>query len=175
MVSQTSSRKPLPSSRARRRAEKIIGLISRFCTEQLDDEYGALCAKLVSRLAPKRPSPLESGQVRVWAGAVVYVIGYVNLLFDPTQLPHLRFAELSRLTSVSKSALVTRGRLIMCLLRIMPLEPEYCRRERLAQNPFAWMVTVNGLLVDARTLPLEVQAELARRGLIPDTMAAPHE
>jgi hypothetical protein len=32
----------------------------------------------------------------------------------------------------------------------------------------AWMIEVNGLVVDARMLPPELQAEARRRGLIPD-------
>jgi len=134
----------------------------------LDAEYGELCAKLIGRLARKRSSSLERGETRVWAGAVLYAIGQVNFLFDPTQHPHLKFDDLSRLTGVSKSALATRARAIMNLLRIMPLEPKYCRRKLLAQNPLAWMVEVDGIVVDARTLPSEVQTQLRRRGLIPD-------
>jgi len=38
----------------------------------------------------------------------------------------------------------------------------------LEPNPFAWFVTVNGIPVDARTLPDEIQAEARRLGLIPD-------
>jgi hypothetical protein len=34
-------------------------------------------------------------------------------------------------------------------------------------NPLAWWVMVNGLAIDARTLPLEIQEELVRRKLIP--------
>jgi len=150
-----------------RRTEELIALTARFSEEHLDDEYGALCAKLIRRLARKRPSLLETGQTRVWVGAVLYAVGDVNFLFDPAQHPHMKFDELSRVTGVSKSALSTKARLIMNLLRIMPLEPEYYRREMLQQNPFAWMIEVNGILVDARTLPLDEQVELARRGLVP--------
>ncbi|MBI3766861.1 MAG: hypothetical protein HY271_00025 [Deltaproteobacteria bacterium] len=48
------------------------------------------------------------------------------------------------------------------------MEPEFCRRELLAENPLAWMIEVDGLIVDARTMPLEIQEEAWRRGLIPD-------
>ena len=133
MQRKVSARELLPPPSVRNRAEEVIACVRGFCTEHLDDEYSALCAKLVRRLERKRPSPLESGQVRVWVGAVLYTVGQVNFLFDRTQRPHLRFDELSRLTGVSKSALATRSRFIMCLLRIMPLEPEYCRREMLAR------------------------------------------
>ncbi|WP_153304596.1 hypothetical protein [Desulfonatronum thiodismutans] len=35
-------------------------------------------------------------------------------------------------------------------------------------NPLAWMITVNGLLVDARDIPLEVQKIASAKGLIPN-------
>jgi hypothetical protein len=37
----------------------------------------------------------------------------------------------------------------------------------LEENPLAWIVEVNGLPVDVRTMPREVQAEAYRLGLIP--------
>jgi Domain of unknown function (DUF6398) len=157
-----------PTALVRSRAEEIVRLTQGFCAEHLDAEYAELSAKMIARLARKRPSPLERGETRVWVGAVLYAIGQVNCLFDPTQHPHLKFDDLSRLIGVSKSALATRVRAIMNLLRVMPLDPEYCRRELIAQNPLAWMVQVNGMVVDARTLPAEVQAQLRQRGLIPD-------
>jgi hypothetical protein len=34
-------------------------------------------------------------------------------------------------------------------------------------NPITWMVTVNGLIMDARSLPRPLQEEAYRKGLIP--------
>ena len=48
------------------------------------------------------------------------------------------------------------------------MEPEFCRRELHAANPLAWMISIGGFIVDARTLPPEVQPAARRRGLIPD-------
>jgi hypothetical protein len=90
---------------------------------------------IVRALARHRSSPLEGGQTKVWAGAVLCAIGEVNFFFNPAQRPHLKFDELSRLTGVSKSALATRARFIMNLLRIVPAEPAYRRRKQLVQDP----------------------------------------
>ncbi|MBI2828320.1 MAG: hypothetical protein HYX77_03475, partial [Acidobacteria bacterium] len=46
--------------------------------------------------------------------------------------------------------------------------PAFCRRALLESNPLAWMISVNGFIVDARTMPPEVQQAARRRGLIPD-------
>ena len=148
--------------------EEIGAATDSLCAQHLDAEYAALCRKLIGKLGRKRPSPLLRGEPRVWAGAVLYTIGAVNFLSDKTQRPHLTTDELARVTGVGKSTLSAKSKVIRDALHIGPMEPEYCRRELLAQNPLAWMVEVNGFLMDARQLPPEMQADARRRGLIPD-------
>jgi len=118
-------------------AEEIIRLTDGFCAEHLDAEYAQLCRRLVGKLARKRPSPLVRGDLRIWAASTIYAIGKVNFLFDRTQRPHLGLDQLSQLTGVPKSTLGAKGKVIRDLLHIWPLEPEYCRRELLANNPLA--------------------------------------
>ena len=148
-------------------AEEIFKLTDPFCAAHLDAEYGGLVRTLIAKLARKRPSPLARGDLRIWAGAAIYAVGSVNFLFDPTQRPHLTGDQLSELTGVPKSTLANKAKVIRDVLRIGPLEPEFCRRERLESNPMAWMISVDGFIVDARTMPPEVQEEARRRGLIP--------
>jgi hypothetical protein len=38
---------------------------------------------------------------------------------------------------------------------------------KLDRNPLAWMIMVNGFIVDARSMPREVQEIAYRKGLIP--------
>lgn len=106
-----------------------------------------------------------------WAAAAIYAVGSVNFLFDRTQRPHLTGDQLSELTGVPKSTVANKARVIRDVLRIGPLHAEFCRRELLESNPLAWMISVNGFIVDARTMPPEVQEEVRRRGLIPDLLA----
>jgi hypothetical protein len=60
------------------------------------------------------------------------------------------------LTGVPKSTLTNKAKLIRDAIRIGQMEPEFCRRELLASNPLAWMVSIDGFIVDARTLPSEL-------------------
>ena len=77
---------------------EIAALTDKVCAEHLDDEYGALCLRLLGKLARKRPSPLVRGERRVWAAGVLYTVGSINFLFDPSEEPHLRSDELAALT-----------------------------------------------------------------------------
>ncbi|MHB1783897.1 MAG: DUF6398 domain-containing protein [Acidimicrobiales bacterium] len=146
---------------------EIAALIDAVCAEHLDDEYGALCLQLLAKLARKRPSPLVRGERRVWAAGALYTVGSINFLFDPSQKPHLRADELAALTGVAKSTMANKAALIRRTLRLGPLEPELCRRDLLARHPYAWLVEIDGLIVDVRALPQPLQDDARRRGLVP--------
>lgn len=53
-------------------------------------------------------------------------------------------------------------------ISLYQFHPEFSRRSLLANSPVAWFVEFNGLIMDARTLPSDVQAEARRKRLIPD-------
>ena len=55
----------------------------------------------------------------------------------------------------------------MDALRIRLMEPSWTLPSRLADNPSAWLVEVNGMVVDVRKLSREIQEEAYRRGMIP--------
>jgi Domain of unknown function (DUF6398) len=148
--------------------EEIFKITDVFCAEHLDAEYGQLCRKLIAKLARKRPSPLARGNPRIWAATALYVIGGINFLSDRAQDIFMTSDRLSALTGVSKSTLSNRGKQVRELLQVQHFDPEFSRRKLLVNNPIAWLVEFNGLAVDARTLPPEIQADARRRGLIPD-------
>jgi len=151
--------------------EQVAGIAADFCREQLDDEYARLSVALTAKLARKRPSPLLRGDRRIWASAVVYALGRVNFLSDPSQTPHLATEQLARLLGVKQATMAGKGRVVMDLFGLDHFDTEFCLPSRLASHPTAWLITIDGLLYDARTLPTEIQAELARRGLIPGILA----
>jgi Domain of unknown function (DUF6398) len=150
------------------RARAIIEVSDAACHEHLDAEYGRLAQRLIARLARKRPSPLARGDVRIWAAGVVYALGQVNFLFDRTQTPHLTADELAERLGVVKTTMANKAGLINRTLGLGVFEPELTRVAMLEQHPMAWLVQVDGLIVDARDLPADMQDEARRRGLIPD-------
>ena len=52
------------------------------------------------------------------------------------------------------------------LLKIRQFDFRWMLRQRIEESPMAWMIQVNGFIVDARRLKREVQ-EAFRKGLIP--------
>lgn len=155
----------------RLRVALILAVSDQVCATHLDQEYGELCRVLVARLARKRPSPLVRGDVRIWAAGAICAVGQVNFLFDRSQQPHLTADELAERIGVVKSTMANKASLIAKMLDLGIFEPDLTRVAVLEQHPMAWIVEINGLLVDARMLPAELQDEARRLGLIPDLPA----
>lgn len=80
----------------------IAGIADGFCRQHLDDEYAQLSIALTAKLARKRPSPLLRGDRRIWASAVIYALGRINFLSDPSQGPHLPTEAVARLLGSSR-------------------------------------------------------------------------
>ncbi len=145
----------------------VAGIIDEFCRQHLNDEYSRVSQELAAALCRKRPSPLEKGKPEQWACACVYVIGSTNFLHDKTQTPHLPLGRVCELFGIGKSTATAKARGIERLMGISPLDPRWTLPSKLMDNPFVWMLTVNGFAVDIRTAPLEIQEQAFRKGLIP--------
>jgi hypothetical protein len=147
--------------------EQIVGMTDAFCRQHLDSDYAALCIKMAAALARKRPSPLTRSHTRSWAGAILYVLGRLNFLFDPSQHPHMKGAELCSLLGLSLQTVSSKARLIERMLGVELLDPRWCVPSILEHNPLVWMIVVDGFLIDARNAPREMQEAAYRKGLIP--------
>lgn len=147
--------------------EAIVGITDDFCREHLNEEYAELSRKMAAVLSRKHPSPLESGRERSWAAGIVYALGRVNFLSDDSFEPYMSLSELCEKIGVSQSNASAKSREIWKALDLMQLHPDWCPPSRLEENPLAWIVEVNGLPVDVRMAPREIQEEAHRLGLIP--------
>jgi hypothetical protein len=166
-MTKISEGEPNVPRKMRERYEAITGITDEFCHEHLNEEYADLSRKMAATLSRKRPSPLESGRARSWAAGIGYALGRVNFLSDPSREPHMSLAEMCERIGVSQGNASSKSREIWKRLDLMPLHPDWCLPSMLKENPLAWMVEVNGLPVDVRMMPKEVQEEAYRVGLIP--------
>jgi hypothetical protein len=153
--------------RMRQRYEAVTGITDEFCRQHLNDEYAEQSRKMAAALCEEEPSPLESGRERSWAAGIVYALGRVNFLSDNSWEPHMTMSELCVKIGVSQGNASSKSREIWKRLGLMQLHPDWCLPSMLDENPLAWMLEVNGLPVDVRAMPREVQEEAYRLGLIP--------
>jgi hypothetical protein len=158
----------LPSKEEKDEAlQAVLHLIDQFCREHLNEEYAVLCRKLAEKLARKRPSPLLHGSSNTWASGIVRTIGWVNFLHDKGQTPYMRLGDIDAGFGVSESSGAAKLAAIRKMLNLHPLDPNWTLPSRLEDNPLVWMLQVNGLMMDVRQAPREVQEVAFRKGLIP--------
>ena len=152
--------------------ETITTLTDAFCRDHLNDEYRELAQRMTAALCRKRPSPLTSGQPRTWACGIVYVLGQINFLTDPSTQPFMTTADLCARFGVGQSTASAKARVISQALDTSRLNPEWSL-SLLDRNPLVWMAEVNGFLVDLRDMPREVQQIAFDKGMIPYIPADP--
>ena len=150
------------------RLDAIGEVVHDFSMEYLDVEYAVLASTMLETLARKRPSPLESGDIRAWAAAAIQAVGTVNGLFNKKARFHMTAIELCDRLGVGRSTLHAKAAQIRKAIKFNPYyAPEYTRRELIAQNPYMWTVVIDGIVIDLLKAPLELQQEALRQNLIP--------
>jgi hypothetical protein len=147
--------------------EAVTALTDAFSNDHLNDEYRDLARAMTAALSRKRPSPLGSGQPRTWACGIVYLLGQLNFLSDKASTPCMAMAEVCAGFGVSQSTASAKARLISDALHAQWMDTAWTLPSLIDQNPLVWMVTINGLVVDLRDMPREVQVIAYEKGTIP--------
>lgn len=147
--------------------EEITERTDAFCLEYLDQEYADVCRRITTALCRKRPSPVLNGRARTWAASIVYTAGQINFLSDPSMTPHMTTRELSEKSGVGTSTMQAKKKIIQDALDLFQLHPDYTVESMMDENPLVWMIEVNGLVIDVRMAPREIQEIAYEKGLIP--------
>jgi hypothetical protein len=149
------------------RFDEITQLTDAFSQTYLNHEYTQLCRELTATLCRKRPSPLVRGKAGTWACGIIHALGMVNFLFDSSQTPHIAASQIWEYFGLSSSTMQAKSKQMRDLLGIDMMDPDWTLPSMIDANPMAWMVEVNGLIIDARHAPRYIQEEAWRKGLIP--------
>lgn len=145
----------------------LTALTDRFCDEHLTAEYPELARYGIAGLCRKRPSPLGSSNPHTWACAVLYAIGQVNFLHDKSSAPYMSMADLCGRFGIGASTGGNKAKLVRDALGIGQFDHEWTLPSRLGSSPTVWLIRVDGFIVDARGLPVEMQEAAVAKGLIP--------
>jgi hypothetical protein len=76
-------------------------------------------------------------------------------------------AELCAAFGISKSTGAAKSKVVRDALDMVQMDPRWYRPSKMEDNTLAWMIMVDGLIVDARHLPRKVQEAAYAKGLIP--------
>ena len=140
-------------AKMRQKHDAMMNLIEPFCREHLNDEYLGTCRRLAGLLARKRLSPLVNGTAAAWACGIVRTIGWVNFLDDNTRQPYMKMTDIDKAFGVSSGTGQAKSKTIRDLLKIVSFDTEWTLPSMMADNPMVWLIQVNGMIVDVRSMP----------------------
>jgi hypothetical protein len=154
-------------TKLRKRYDAIVALSDAFCAEHMDARFARLARLAAAALSRKRPSPLEHGRANTWACGILYALCHVNFIFDKGQPHHISPADLCAALGVAERTGQDRSRRVRQALKMSRFDPDWYLPSQANEDPLAWYITVQGVPVDARTMPREVQEIAYEKGLIP--------
>jgi hypothetical protein len=121
---------------------------------QLARQAPQLCAVNVRRHSPR-------GTLGLWR---VCALGSANFLFDKSQTPTMRRRCEKGLRQSFRTA---KAKAVRDALDMSQMDPQWSRPSKMEENPMAWMIMVNGFVVDVRQMPRNLQEMAYEKGLIP--------
>ena len=136
--------------------ETLIQMTGEFCDRYLDEEYKALCDKLIRKMSRKKVVPFLSGRIEIWAAAVVYAIGGINFLFDKSFKPYVSTDDLCGYFGTSKSTTGQKAKVIRDMFKMHYYDNEFSTMEMRKNNPFS-NVFLDGIPIPITMLPPELQ------------------
>lgn len=133
----------------------------------MNDEYAEIVRKLTAALCRKRLSPVQSGTPQTWAAGIIHAVCMINFGFDKSQTPSTSSIEICSYFKKAQSTVGNKSKEIRSLLKISQWDHNWMLPSRVADSPLVWMISINGLIVDARQLPKHIQEQAAAKGIIP--------
>lgn len=160
------------------RFREIVSLTDQFCDRYLTNEFKELSREMAVEICDEG-LPVTRGKPTSWASGIIYSLGRVNFVTDRTTQPHVSSAKMARAFAVSESTMMNKARTIRRRLDFDLMDRDWCVPSLLADNPLAWIIEINGFMIDARDLPRDAQETLYENGRIPfiyaDSQHPPHD
>jgi uncharacterized protein DUF6398 len=79
----------------------------------------------------------------------------------------MTMADLCTAFGVGQATASAKAQLILRTLRTHQLDPKWSLLSLLDMNPLVWMIEINGILIDLRNMPRDVQEIAYAKGMIP--------
>ena len=139
------------------RMGQLIKMTANFCDKFLNEEYAQLSEKLIRKMARKRDVPFLSGQMKIWAAAIIYALGRINFLFDKSLDFHTSADEICTYFGTSKSTTSQKAKYIIDMFRLRYWDKDFSTEQMKKDNPFAKIVFINGIPLHLDAFPEELK------------------
>ncbi len=130
---------------------QLIDMLSAFCDENLNEEFGHLSVKLVEKMSRKHTVPFKRGKIENWASGIIYAIAQINFLFDKSSEPHTSPDEICDYFNTKKSTASNKARDIRKMFDLGHFDEEFSTNAILANRPVHYM-DENGFIIPEKFL-----------------------
>ena len=113
------------NEKTKQKQEKIIEMVSSFCKDNLNEEYGQLSINLVEKMGRKQDVPFKRGRLDIWASAVIYALAQINFLFDKNHEHHISASDICDYFNTKKSTVSSKAAIISDMFNLIPLTGEF--------------------------------------------------
>ena len=127
------------------RIDEVNELLEAFSKEYLTDELTSYVYALWGKLARKRSYNITGGKKEVWAAAVVWVIGWLNFLYDSKQDCYLSKDTISEYFGIKKATVSAKALEIRKTCKIHVGHEGLCSED--ISDSFTYYSLPNGLIV----------------------------
>ena len=130
------------AANVREMTQRLMGLTAGFCACHLNDEYRALCEKLILKMARKRHVPFETGSLEIWASGVVHALCNINAVFDKGALfdrspnHELSVGDICKHFDVSSGSVALRSKAIRDMFKLARYDCEFSTARMLERRAF---------------------------------------
>ena len=131
-------------NRKKQRLAEIKSLVQQFCQKYLNDEYQGYAFNLCDALGRKRKIDISRGEKKIWAAAVVYVIGQLNFLFNKNHEWHIAHDTINEFFDTSKNTVGTKASAIEKACNLSRNIQGFCSPE--IEEAYAFFATPAGAL-----------------------------
>lgn len=97
----------------------------------------------------------------------MHAIGRINFLDDASNTPHCKPKVIYEFFGIAESTGQNKSKEIREILKMGPIDHNWMLPSRIADSPSTWILMVNGLYIDIRTAPIDLQRLAFEKGLIP--------
>lgn len=153
----------------------ITEVTDAFCVNHLQPlhrEYELYAQVLTTALLQDEEdhTPLLADRAKPasWAAGIIWALGRVNFLSDPSFEPAMLGRDVAKAIGVSMGTMQDKATRIWKYFDMIQFDPRWTLPSLAANNPLVWMVeTKEGLIVDLRHAPRDVQEMAFEQDLIP--------
>lgn len=135
----------------------LIDLTRTFCIQEINEEYAALCEKLIKKMGRKREVPFKRGKPEIWAAAVISTIGSINFLFDKSFEPYIASRSIHNHFGTKSSTATNKAAEIKKMFNLWYYNSEFSTGHMQENDPFSDLVMVDDLMLPLNSLPEYMQ------------------